>query len=302
MKKTLVVLVAITAITCATMALAAPRALSSTELDAVSAGASGQGFLDGVLGTFLGTGDEVESAQLEDENVVASASGGIAVLGQNSRQAVAGAVAVNDGTAVNGDANLLLQNKGNVALGFSAAGQGNQVADQSFSDIAQIGAGNAHLEATNIEDILVDDGSAMVVGDHNTTHVTTDNSSVTGVIAAGGLGVIAREATIADSFNTKLTTIDVNVYIDDSFNCTTNTQDISGQCNLSAIVNANTLGNSAIGANLNLTTASATTPTSESGPGSVASVPIISGNALALTIQNQVVLNYVAVINSDITF
>ncbi|HOF89285.1 MAG TPA: hypothetical protein PLZ36_14455, partial [Armatimonadota bacterium] len=100
-------------------------------------------------------------------------------------------------------------------------------------------------------------------------------------------GVIAKEAVITDSFNTKEVEIDVTVTISDSFNVTTNVLEISGQNGVSAIVLANSLGEQYIGTNLNVTSAASTVP-SVSAPG----VPAATiGTATAITTLNQIVIN-----------
>ncbi len=298
MKNSLVVLTVVLASACATSVFAAPRALSSTELDAVAAGS---GLADTFITAFTNPlSNQVAAAQTDTAlNQVSADGGGIAVLGTGSTQVAAGAVATDNGTALNGDHNRVLATSGNTALGYSAAGDGNQVVDQSHADIAQTASGQATLTAIKLSDTSVEKGSALVIGDNNNTQITTDNTQVSGKIE-DSVGVIAREATITNSFNSKTTNLDVKVSIDDSFNSTTNTQDISGQSNLSAIVNANTLGNAAIGANLNITTANASMPSM--GVNGSAGTSTAVGNASATTNQHQVVLNYVAVNNGCISF
>ena len=102
--------------------------------------------------------------------------------------------------------------------------------------------------------------------------------------------VVADEATITNSFNSQEIELDVTVDIDDSFNVETYSLDISGQAGVTAIVLANTLGDQAIGVNLNIANATSTVPSAETGP-TAEPINAINGNALALTFLNQTVIN-----------
>lgn len=298
--KKLVVLMA-GALMLSSVAFAAPRALSGAELDAVTAGS----MLDSVMSTFLGS--STQSASVEEAAAVAPGSNSIAIEADNSDVTAAGAVADNDGVAVNGDDNVTVKNDGNIAALGSVAGDNNQYRYTDINAEVAINTnddGDVTLTETDtrieneIEDI--DDGSAAVIGDGNHVAVTTDNSEIDVDTDGGDLfGVVAREATISDSFNTKEVDVDVEVEIEDSFNVTTNTMDISGQNGLTAIVNANSLnGLQGIGANLNVTSASAEVPTMQGNDS--ASVPIIAGNAIAVTVLNQLVINNSIIANSTI--
>jgi len=313
MRNTLVVLTLTATLVCATAVLAAPRALSSSELDTVAAGemadaAAATNLLGSLLTPAAESASVVDPATslmyYNEADALAINPGAIAVNARNDASvAVAGAIATDDGTAIFGNRNVALVLKGNVAIGGGASGEENQVVSQSEAGIAQTASGNAKLDAVNIYYNDVVNGSAMVVGDDNKTCVPTEIVDIKGKITCGSEGVIAGCADVCDSFNYTKLDVDICAKIDDSFNTTKNEQDVSGQCGLSAIVNATTLGNADIGANLNVTSAKTCLEQDQFGIGDDATaVPLISGNALAITTQNQVVTNNLVVGCSTLRF
>lgn len=202
---------------------------------------------------------------LQESLVVAAGAGNSAAA--DSGKSFSGAVADRDGIAVNGFLNFALD-----------------------ADIC--------VELNNVDNfnLAFGLGSVALMGDHN--KVAIDNSFVGGADALLGFGVVAREAEVTNSFNVDTAFTFVDVDIDDSFNVSNNKLQICGQDDATAIVNANAAGNQMVGSNLNVTNATAAVPSLESGFGSV--VPFISGNAIALTVTSQLVVNNT--ITSDRTF
>lgn len=304
MKLSMVVMLA-GAMTLSSVAFASPKVLSGAELDSVSAGS---GLISSVIDTFLGTNNNnVPSDVEENGTAVAPGDGSIAVQAEGSTVTTAGAVADNHAVATNGDENVVVKNDGNVAAGLANAGTDNELdaIDQDGAGLAVNQGNDSEINVgltftnettdidTDIENEIedVENGSAAVIGDGNTIDIYADESEVEANTNGGDIyGVVARDAKVTDSFNTKIVTTVVDVTIEDSFNVETNTLDISGQNGMSAIVNANSLlGFQAVGVNLNMTSASASVPTTTGNDS--ASVPVIAGNAIAITDLNQIVIN-----------
>lgn len=262
MKKTLVIAMGVAALALGSLAYAAPREMSLSALDSVSAGQSLVDWLvgDGVLVNQPSSTGDIQATE-------ASGNQSQAVSGQNSANKAAGAVADNGAQAINGDDNLALVIYAQISVPIS----------DSFNT------------TTITNDVTADaEGAVAIVGDDNCVTTTYDDSEIDVEVDGDLTGVVARYAKINDSFNTKTVTIDVDVDITDSFNVTdeTNTLSISGQCGLTAIVNANTLGDQLIGACLNVTNATASTPNGNTTP-SLGD----NGNATAATTLTQTVIN-----------
>lgn len=225
---------------------------------------------------------------------VANTTGSGAAIATDGDVAYAtdGAVAISDASDVN------LAENGNAAQstsdGQAVAGNNNQAIYQDAVN-AIAATGNAQVNVTNntISDTTIDDGSAAVIGDNNQVSSVYDDATID-VSALGNItGVIAKNATVTDSFNVKEVDIDVTVDITNSFNVTTNSLDVSGQNGVSAIAVVNALGNPDTGINLNVTSATSSSPTVQA-PG----VPAATiGTATATTTLTQLVING----SSDIT-
>ncbi len=256
MKMTQVVLT-ITALACGSLAFAAPKALSGDALDAVSAGSG----MSDVLSSFSSA---VTPAQTEITDSMTAAAGAATAAASNGSSSFSGAVADHNAVAVNGFENFAIKVDLCVPL--------DNVANFNFADGF---------------------GAAAIYGNSNETSI--DNSSVFNAdIAAGSDGVIARKADISNSFNVDATDIDVDADINGSFNTVSSKVDISGQNCATAITNANAGGDAQVGASLNVTNATASVATV--GTGLNLSVPFISGNAVALTVAGQFVINNVVTV------
>ena len=270
--RSLVVLLAVGALLCSSIVFAAPRALSSAELDQVTAGGAADPFVSAFV-----SGDPQQAADTSGtiDPLTTTGNGSPTVAG--SGDTTAGAVADSGSAAMDGDCNtaLGLTQNGNIAVDDAVAGNQNTTTDQSGSGVAiQTG------------DICIEDA-------FKATH--TENT-----IEKGGAGVIGDTPTVTDSFNTSKTDNDVKVNIDDSFNTCTNTLDISGQGTVSGIINANSLGEQNIGANLNLTSASSSVPNTQPAPTGLTSLE--GFGAAAFTCIDQTVVNEsVGVLVGDIT-
>jgi hypothetical protein len=271
--KNLVVTLAVTGLL-ASAAFATPKALSSAQLDTISAGA-------GIMDVFLGTGGGSTVGQVPETGIQDNA------------------VATDAGTAVRGNENetgLFVEDNDDSAL---AIGTGNKAiyTDQSDAGAALNAGDNAQicLDLTTVDYTIEDlDESVAFIGDNN--EVLYDASEIDADIDGEGYGVIARTAEVCDSFNIAETDIDIDVDIDDSFNVETNSLEVCPQ-QVNAIVFAAGLGDIMTGTNLNVTTATAVVPTAQGDQ--AASLPIVAGNAIALTIQKQInIVNSIVV--SDI--
>lgn len=260
------VVLAVGALLCSSIAFATPRALSTAELDQVTAGTGlGAAIVDAfVNGTLAGT----SSAETTQNPASATGDGGIAVQGDGNT--TAGAVADNGSTAINGSDNtaVAVSLDGGIAADGSVAGQNNNAHIQNDGD-TQIMTGDISLTLSDAFKVYNTENSNEIDGNGNVAfngtnnaaiNVTSDNSQIEGQIEEGGAGVIAKEATVTDSFNVKTVENDVDVDISDSFNTETNTLDISGQGEVSGIINANSLGFQNIAANLNVTTSTSSVP------------------------------------------
>jgi hypothetical protein len=158
-------------------------------------------------------------------------------------------------------------------------------------------AATVTVTENEIEDTTIENGSSAVIGDGNQVSTVYDDATVEVGTEGGELeltGVVAKYATVSDSFNVKSVEIDVTVTITDSFNVETNVMEISGQNNANAIALINAFGDPLTGINLNVTSAASTTPTIQA-PGVPASA---IGNATATTTLTQLVVNGC----DDITF
>jgi len=287
MKRTLVVL-AVSALFCSSVVFAAPRALSSAEMDQVTAGAS---IADSFIAAFtngVGVSNPVDTTQNPSTT---SGPGSPAVAGTTNT--TAGAVADNGAKALNGEGNVAvdLTQNGGIAVGGSVAGENNnpniqngdglnvQTGDISFNDAFK--AYTNTYTSTN-----VGKGNASLIGDNGTINNTTDNSEVEGTV--GGDGVVARTATITDSFKTTVTTNVVTTVITDSFNTVTNTLTVSGQGTVSGIITANSLGFQNIGSNMNITTATSTVPANSPAPSGASIAAGLGAASLANVTQTNV--------------
>ncbi len=268
--KSLVVILAC-AVCCCSIAFAAPRPMSNAALDNISAGTDlsmAQPFITAfVTGGITAPSTSTDPTTTQNPATTTGGAGSQSVSGDSN--ATAGAVADNGSAAINGDGNAYVPVSvaGGIAAAGAVAGTGNTAHIQNGgANSTQVQTGDIALtlsnafntsEATNT---LTNNGNgnADFIGNNDTVTNTTDNSSFTGEI--GGSGVVARTATVSDSFNTTATTNNVTVAITDSFNTTTNTLSITGQGTVSGIVNANTLGSQNIGTNLNITTATSDVP------------------------------------------
>lgn len=267
--RSMVVVLAVGAMLCSSIALATPRALSSAELDQVTAGASiGQSIVDAFTGGAVATAVTPTTPSVTQNPASATGDGSIAVEGGTNN--TAGAIADHYSTAMNGEGNVAVdvEQSGGIAAEGSVAGSDNTAHIQNDGG-TQIMVGNVDLSITDAfkvyntqnENEIDGNGNFAFNGTNNAeVTITSDNSEVDGEIERGGAGVIAKEATVCDSFNVKEVENDVDVDISDSFNTETNTLDISGQCTVSGIINANSLGFQNIAANLNVTTSTSSTP------------------------------------------
>jgi len=309
--KSMIILSAVSLMLCSSLVYAAPRALSGADLDKVTAGAS-------IADAFLGAMADAVSPQTSTPAEITttqnpsttSGAGSPAVAGDNNT--TAGAVADNGAYALNGEDNIAvdLTQNGGIAVGGSVAGDHNNPNIQN-GDGANIMLGDVKFcdsfkAYTNIyTSTNIGAGNASLIGDNGKINNNTDNSEVEGSIGVapevpcgttpaqdgentGGSGVVARTATISDAFKTTVTTNVVTTVITDSFNTVTNTLDVSGQCAVSGIITANSLCFQNIGSNMNITTASSTTPSNTPSPDSLNVLAGLGAAALANVAQTNV--------------
>jgi hypothetical protein len=290
-------LVALAAMLLCSTAFAAQRALSDAALDSVTAG---QNLIDMYTTPFVGAGDvSTDQAVIENPHVAAATGdNSLAVDAEaGSTPLTAGAIADHGSTANNGDGNLTANVPVNAPVaatfdgGNTAAGDGNAVhaiTQESDGNSIAFGDGASLTIPVNaINDTDVQDGSAAVAGNGNTTHVDyTDMSGWS--IEDDSSGVIAQTATVTDAFKQYDISVDVEVDISDSFNVTTNTLTVDGQASATGIVLANSLGDQNIGVNLNLTSATSSLPQAQPG---VSQDLLVGGGALAVSILRQTNVN-----------
>ncbi len=260
--KTLVLVMTVGTLALGSVAFAAPRVMSPSAMDNVSAGQS-------LVSWFLGDDVTVNTPSSTGDLQTSDASGdnAQAVSGANAANKAAGAIADHGAQAINGDDNTAVEVQATISVPIS----------NSFN--------TSDTENTATAD---ENGAIAIIGKCNTATTTYDDSNVSADEAGTLTGVVARTAQVSDSFNTNDVEIDVTVTIDDSFNNTKtdNALCISGQDQLTAIVNANTLGDQLIGATLNVTNATAAVPAGTTVP-SMGD----NGNATATTTLTQTVVN-----------
>jgi hypothetical protein len=305
MRKSLVVVLTAGALVSANLAWAAPRALSSTELDRVAAGT---GVADAVLGHLstapvLGVADNGALNIVGDENSVPTASAHeLAVAGEANVAAALDANAIDgdDNQANTGEGNVNVNDIENGALAFAA---GSTAIDNPDDSPVAAGVNNAAIEIEG----NVQQGAAVIAGDGNLTTAirSVDIRDLDDAFAVVGIRnetvgvidnddsnvVVAEEVCVSDSFNLK--EIDIDVEIKDSFNVVEKSLCVSGQDAVTAIVLANTLGEQMIGVNLNVTSATAATPAGESSytvPGLQVGVAIANTNLVQTVINNSLLL------------
>jgi hypothetical protein len=305
MRKSLVVVLTAGALVSASLAWAAPRALTSSELDTVAAGT---GVMDWVFGggtnqsaPVLGVADNGALSVVGDENSIPTASAEVLAVAGNENVAAA-----QDANAIDGDDNQANTGSGNVNVddvdnGALAFGEKSVAVDNPDDSPVAAGVGNAAIEVEG----NVQQGSVVIAGDGNVTFaadsidlrdldeafaVVGNQNETVGIIDNDDSNVVvATEAAISDSFNRK--EIDIDVEIRDSFNVTTKTLDISGQCEVTAIVLANTLGEQMIGVNLNVTSATAAVPNGDpsySVPGAQVGIATANTNLVQTVINNSI--------------
>ncbi|MHB9133155.1 MAG: hypothetical protein ACYDBB_18965 [Armatimonadota bacterium] len=154
--------------------------------------------------------------------------------------------------------------------------------DIEDNDDSSVAVGSKNQQVSDAED------SNIVQGSNNQQWV--DQSEIDGTIEEGGNGFVARDCTtVTDSFNSKDIEIDVEVDIEDSYNVETNTMDISGQSGITAIVNANALGDQLIGVNVALNSSTSNQPAN--GIAGAEAISSINGNSLAIMVLDQTVIN-----------
>ncbi len=282
--KTLVLAITAGTLALGSVAFAAPRVMSPSAMDNVSAGQS-------LVSWFLGDDVTVDTPSSTTDTQTSDASGdnAQAASGANAANKAAGALADHGAQAINGDGNTAVEVQATISIPISNSANASDTENTATAD---------------------ENGAIAISGTGNTAVTTFDNSNV----SANGTveddiapnqyeensvtGVVARTADVCDSFNTNAVTIDVEVTIDDSFNNTTtdNALSISGQDHLTAIVNANTLGDQLIGATLNVTNATTAVP-------ATTTVPSMgdNGNATATTTLTQTVVNASLVVVPDVT-
>ncbi|MHB9133156.1 MAG: hypothetical protein ACYDBB_18970 [Armatimonadota bacterium] len=154
--------------------------------------------------------------------------------------------------------------------------------DIDDNDDSSVAVGSKNQQVADADD------SNIVQGSNNQQDV--DQSEIDGEIEEGGNGFVARDDTVVtDSFNSKDIEIDVEVDIENSYNVETNTMDISGQSGITAIVNANALGDQLIGVNVALNSSTSNQPAN--GEAGAQAVTSINGNSLAIMVLDQTVIN-----------
>lgn len=306
MKKTTILLMAGTLL-CSTLTYAAPTALTPAQLDQVTAGSLVDTFLNG------GINQEAPTAQTEVGDIAAA---------DNASNANAGNVALadNDSNGVAGDDNVVVDlTVDTITVGVydtdiedSLVAYDNGVINAydievEDNDDSAINIGEGNFAAADNE---LDGDGAQVIGGQNTTYTaadvedsaitfgtgtaSVDNSEVEGDIEDDSAGVIAREATVTNSFNVCESETDIDIEIEDSFNVETNTLTVSGQSNAQAIVLANTLGDQNIVTNLVLTNAATNVPTT--GDMGLGQIPA----ALAISAVAQIGINDSFILLADI--
>lgn len=242
------------------MAMAAPKALSLTQLDTVAAG----------------------EATAENETINTIVVDG----GDESTHEVVGALATTGGIATYGDGNFTLDQDGNIAALIGAAGTGNNVTviDQSsyalgmdgpvvttvpvngIGNFASLSAGDdltlyvtCNCVETGCRD-AIDSGSAAIAGYNNQVTLDTKIDYVEGDIDGGSSGVIALATDVGCSFNWDEVTTCVDVDICKSFNTEDNTLCVRGQNGAELILGANGLLGQQLATNLNVTSADGAGP------------------------------------------
>jgi hypothetical protein len=242
--------------------------MSPSALDNVSAG---ENLVSWFLGDTVLVDTPTSTADLQASE--ASGNNSQAVSGANAANKSVGAIADNGAQAINGDDNTAVIVYATIEVPIT----------DSFNTTT----------ITNDVD-AEDDGAVALVGNGNHVETYVDDSEIDVDVDEDLDGVVARKAVVCDSFNTHEVDITVDVDIDDSFNNTAedNALCISGQTELTAIINANTLGDQLIGAALNVTNATASTPSGNTTP-SLGD----NANAVAATTLTQTIINASVIIN-----
>ncbi|MHB9023384.1 MAG: hypothetical protein ACYC7E_04305 [Armatimonadota bacterium] len=319
MMKSMLSALALTVLLCSSV-FAAPVALTNDQLDQVAAGQSVFDYVFGSPGAVnqasdngstlaadasFSAADNTSNAATGTDNDIDSAvaSGeGLANTGDDNEYNASGAsgganaVSGEDNTAlavILTNNNLTADLSEKEAEDDSALATDSAILNQNQADDTSAVATDSATATVKEFEAENNDDSNVVVGE-----ALTQNVDVTEIeeaeISEGGAGQIAKYADASDSFNVKEVEIDVEVDIEESFNTETNTLDISGQETLTAIVNAAALDDQNIGVNVNITSATSAVPTA--GQAGNEAVSSIDGNAVAVSLLNQTVLNNVLIL------
>lgn len=301
-------------------AFAAPVALNNSQLDQVTAGsvfdyvfgdpgavnqASDNGSTLAAEATFAAADNNSNAVTGTDNEVTSAVAYDDAIANNGDDNTFNEAYADNGANAVSGDFNdaiavNLVDNELYVDASLKVADENSALAtdegvvyQNQADDESAVATDSA--TATVKEFLAIDNEDAnVVVGEGNTQ--TIDYMEIEDAeIEEGGMGQIAKYADAENSFNVEEVEIDVDVDIEDSFNVTTNTLDVSGQEGLTAIVNANALDDQNIGVNLSITTATSSVPLG-GADGTEGAVESISGNAVAVSLLSQTALNNVVIL------
>ncbi|MHB9023383.1 MAG: hypothetical protein ACYC7E_04300 [Armatimonadota bacterium] len=320
MTKSLLSMLAALVLLCGSV-VAAPVALSNDQLDQVTAGQSVFDYVFGSPGAVNQASDN-GSVLAADASFSAADNGSNAVTGTDNE--VESAIATDNGLANVGDDNEYnasaatgganaVSGEDNDALTVTLTGNTltADLSEKEAEDDSALATDSAILNQNQADDtsaVATDSATATVKefeaennDDSNVAvgEALTQNVDITEIeeaeIEEGGTGQIAKYAEACNSFNEKEVEIDVEVEIEESFNTETNTLEISGQETLTAIVNAAALDDQNIGVNVSITSATSAVPTA--GQAGNEAVSSIDGNAVAVSLLNQTVLNNVLVLS-----
>ncbi|MHB9133157.1 MAG: hypothetical protein ACYDBB_18975 [Armatimonadota bacterium] len=264
---------------------------------------------DNTSAAVVGDDNELSAAQATDNGIAVSGEENEVDVNNAAAEDVAVAGNANDTTNVtleNVTVDLLANvNTGENGTAVTASENAVVTSNSGQGGIAASGDASVKISEFEADDIEDNDNSSIAVGsenqqvadaeDSNIVQGTNnsqwvDQSEIDGTIEEGGNGFVARDnTTITDSFNSKEIEIDVEVDIEDSYNVTTNTLDISGQSGITAIVNANALGDQLIGVNVALNSSTSNQPAN--GTAGAEAVSAINGNSVAFMSLNQTVIN-----------
>lgn len=256
MKKGYVLLLA-GALTCGSLAYAAPAGLTDSELDTALFG-------QGIISVLFGTGVN-QDTPTDMSNVGVEVSGNAVAVNGNANSGNIANTTAPDSNAISGNDNANIDaniEKVNVAINGSVAAM--DTATVTTNSLAAEEGGLIAIGGVN-NDVEAERGGIVAVNDSTVdkTEFTAEEGGMIGTGEAGVADVNAEEGGNAAANVSTITDteIDVEVTLENSFNTNTATLTVDGQENASALVLANSLAAQNINSQIVTTNAASNAPT-----------------------------------------